>query len=452
MPTLSRRSSKKSSLGRLSDLEPVLELSSSSKSSLAKEEFSFEVETPRDGGRHDILEYPTSEDEDEIDPELLGLDASYTTSLLERSWSSAGPTRASYNASPSGPQYTHQSHDSEDYFFGTQPDVSPLTSTFFPPERTSAFHLPYPTAYRPTRSASVSDTPSVTYASEESHSSGSLSSSATSSVPVTPLSPALAEIVDAVAKVAVVTPKQDRSLLRQTSLHSIHENSSYDGRQSFETEYYKRSLSHFPLPPQNAPPIQQNFPRTKHSLSNISEVGSARSQDFLRIDTTVASHRSPDESLSSLELSTSPRSLSAKSSFDHLSILDRRSSATPVPQSGGGLARLLNPKRSSSKLEKAAKAHSKAMKLEQKIRAQEDKDQHPRSRSSRESTSILNSIWSPKSPKSSKSDEKKQKRELEKQMLRGVAEEAKIRAENRGLENHVGMRGENWAVSGVGGL
>jgi hypothetical protein len=444
--TLSRRPSRKDSAETISDLDSIATIPSSSDGS--------SVESKAEQAPLNMSESPVSDDEDEYDLELLGLDVTYSS--LDTAWTSTSLSRASYNARPSHMQSTPNPTDSEDFYFGTQPDLSPLTSSFPPPEKPAAFHLPYPSVYRPSRSASVSDTPSIAdipslaQASESSHSSGNLStSSANSSVPATPLSPALAEIVDAVAKVAVVTP--DKRLPRQTSLQSIHEDPSYDvPRQSIDSEHEKQSLSNFPLPPQSNNSGKHQLPWIKTSLSNISEVESTRTQDWLRSNTTQSSH-SPGESLSSLDLS-SPRSLNGKSSFDRSISSDRRSSMTPVPQSGGGLARILNPKRSSSKLEKdAAKARLKADKLEQKLR-EHDERQSSKDQPDRESSQYLAGLWSPKGSKLFKSDDKKRKKELEKQKVRSVTEEAKMRAERRVFENKVGKPTESWAVSGIGGL
>ncbi|KAF8523198.1 hypothetical protein JB92DRAFT_1615771 [Gautieria morchelliformis] len=453
--TLSRRSSKKSSLGRTSDLEPVSEMPAPSRSSSIGRSSSAESQT--DPALRHMLDHPVSDDEDEFDPELLGLSPAVSSSQ-ELTWTSS-LSRASYNARPSYSQYPPNPRDSEDCFFGTQPDLSPLTSSFPPPEKPAAFHLPQPSVYRPSRSASVSDTPSadtpsLTQASEQSHSSGSLSSSANSSLPVTPMSPALADIVDAVAKIAVATPSPDWRLLRQPSLHSINEHASYDDpRTSVDSE--QQSLSNFPIPPQSILAAKHQLPKIKTSLSNISEVENTRKQDWLRVNTAIADSHSPGGSLSSLDLSMSPRSLSGRSSFDRLSSSDRRSSMTPVPHSGGGLARLLSPKRSSSRLEKdVAKARSKADKLELKLRELEEKELHKQDQSDRQSTQYLSGLWLPKSPKTSKSDDKKRKKELEKQKLKGIADEAKLRADNRGFQPAAagGKYAEKWALSGVGGL
>ena len=445
--TISRQSSKKSSLGRTSDLDPVFENFPSPGSS-------FSIESKPDHAQNSLKDRG-SDDEDEFDLELLGFNPA--SPFQELTWSSTALSRASYNARPYYSQYTPNPPDSEDYYFGTQPDLSPLTSSFPPPEKPAAFHLPYPSVYRPSRSASFSDTPSIpetpplTQAAEwSSHSSGSLSThSANSSVPVTPLTPALAEIVDAVAKVAVTAPSSEWRLSRRTSLQSINEHNGHDdgSRKSVDSE---QSLSNFPVPPQNLLPSKHQLLRIKTSLSNISEVESTRSQDWLRVDTTISASPSPGESLSSFDFPTSPRSLSGKISFDRLSSSDRRSSLTPVPQSGGGLARLLRPRRSGSRLEKEiANARNKAEKLEQSLE-KEDKASRKQDKSDRESTQYLSGLWSPKSPRSSKSDDKKRKKELEKQKIRGITEEAKLSAEKRSIVERWGS--EKWAVSGVGGL
>lgn len=441
--TSSRRPSTVDSSERTSGTESVSKIPSFTKGSPRHSRLPSSIGLKTDRAPRQVSESLTSEDEDEVDFELLGLDSTFLSQ--EETLSSTGLNRISYNARPSPPQFTSNPPDSEE-FFGTEPDLSPVTSSFPPPEKPSAFHLPYPSVYRTSRSASISDTPSIadvpslSQGSDLSHSSGSLStSSANSSVPVTPLSSALAEIVDAVAKVAVAP--SDRQLSRETSLQSINEDASFDdsSRQSVESEAEKQSLSNFPLPPQNTVRAKQQLPWIKTSLGNISEVEGTRKHDWLRSSTTLQSLRSPNESLSSLDLSLPSRSLKGKSSFDRLSSSDRRASMTPVPQSGGGLARLLSPRRSSSRLDKDA---AKAEKEGKELRKQE-----------RESVQYLSGLlWSPKSPKSFKSDDKKRKKDLEKEKVRSVAEEAKRRAEGRGFESSVGKRGEKWAVSGVGGL
>lgn len=459
-----RHPSKKSSSGRSSELEPVSEVPPLCRGSASLEWSASSVDPNPNQTSPEVLEYPTWNDDEEFDPEYFGMESSLA-SAQKLAWSSSNLTRASYNARPASPQSTLNPSETDDCFFGTQPDYSPLTSSFPPPERTPAFHLPYTVVHRPSRNVSISDAPSsidtrsITHSSEESHSgSGTTSSSsANSSVPVTPLSPALAEIVDAVAKVTITLPSPDRRLSRQTSLQSIDELASFDGHHQSDISQKEKpsNLSNFPTPPQAVSPTPHRLPRLNTSLSNISETESHRPQDWLRIDTSISPSQSPGESFSSLDLSaSSSRSLSTKSSFDR-SFSDRRSSMTPVPHSVGGLARLLSPKRSSSRLEKdLAKARSKADKLEQKLRDQTEKEhQRMRDQSDKEAVPVLLSgIWSPKNPKLTKSDEKKRKKELLKQKTRSIAEEAMFHAEDRGFEGNVGKSGEKWAVSGLGGL
>lgn len=450
----SRRTSSKDSFRKMSD--PETSIPSSFDGSPGQRQDVFSVESKVEQVQQIITESSASDDDDdEYDLELLGLDSIFPS--IDTTWSSTSLGRASYNARSSYMQSTPNPADLEDYYFGTQPDLSPLTSSFPAPEKPPSFHLPYPSAYRQSRSASVSDAPSITdipslaHASDSSHSSGNLStSSANSSVPVTPLSPALAEIVDAVAKVAVASP--EKRLPRQPSLQSINEDVGYEvPRQSVDSECEKQSLSNFPLPPQNA---KHQLAWIKTSLSNISEVDSARNQEWRCSNTAPPSAHSPDGSLSSLDMSTSPRSLSGKSSFDRSTIgTERRSSMTPVPQSGGGLARILNSKRSNSKLEKdAAKARIKADKLEQKLREHEEKQFYKQDKPDRDSLQYLAGLWSPKGSKLFKSDHKKRKQELEKQKVQRVTEQAKLRAESRVLGSRVEKSAESWAVSGIGGL
>lgn len=441
---LMRRPSRKSSLGRISDLEPVEECPPTPVPFYGIDSGASSVSS------QGISEYIISEDDDFYDFELLGLDASFTPD--ERSSTPSLHTRISHNSKPSLSRSSSSSRqDQEDYFFGTEPDQSPLTSSF-PAPATPAYHLPYSLAHRSSRSASFSDAPSL----EESRSFGTLSTH--SSAPVTPLSPALAEIVDAVAKVAVT--QSEARLSRQASMRSAYEQAmSDDPRPSGDssTSDLYTNVSHFPLPPQDAH-SHSKLPKIKTSLSNISEMESVR-VPYSAVCSPGASSIASFDILGSststgTSTGTSTRSVSRKSSYDMLT--DRRSSATPVQQMSGTIARFLTSKRSISALEKeASKAHLKAEKLKLEIKGRGDRGR-TRSLSDRDSPSlsIFSNLWSPKSPKSSRSEEKRRKKEAEKEKLREITEENKSRAETRTFENKVGVAQENWAVpiAAVGGL
>jgi len=406
---LPRRPSKTSSLGSLSHMEPLQEIFSPYFETYRKTSPSLRSKSGR--GFPDTTMNSASDDEDYYELQLLGLDPALLPGALSCAPTASG--RASIN---SRPLFSHSPADSEDLFFGTEPDHSPLSSSFPPPERTTAYHLPYSLAHR-SRSASLSDspsladTPALTHKSNESYSSVDLStSSVQSSTPITPLSPALAEIVDAVAK---ITMTSDRKLFRQSSLHSIDEHSSYDddGHRLSADYHEDPTLYNFPAPPQNVTP-QQKLLKVKTSLSNISEADSNRSPDWSQANRQLSPTQSSGASLYSFDTSAAPsRSVSRKSSYDILTF-DRWSSSTPVQQIGGGLARLLISRRSTSTLERdAAKVHANAEKEDQKVREREDKSVRrirTLSEKGTSATSLLSGLWSPKSPK--RLDEKKAKK------------------------------------------
>jgi hypothetical protein len=133
----------------------------------------------------------------------------------------------------------------------------------------------------------------------------------------------------------------------------------------------------------------------------------------------------------------------------------RNNSSTPVQQFGSGVARILGSKRSSSTLDKdVGKARVEVEKQDATTREHEDKSTlriRTLSEKGTSSTSFLSGLWSPKSPK--RSEQKKRKKELEKQLIRDIAEGARFRANSRGFdENSVGKTGEHFAVASVGGL
>ncbi|KIJ54406.1 hypothetical protein M422DRAFT_25305 [Sphaerobolus stellatus SS14] len=388
-----------------------------------------------------IYQPPIEEDDDAYDLELLGLDSSY---LPEEhfSWTPSLSHRISHNTRPSLSRSSSSGilQDNEDYF-GTEPDQSPLTSSFSHIEKPQvAFHLPYSRAHRPSGSASFSDAPSL----EDTRSYGTISTQ--SSAPVTPLSPALADIVDAVSKVTVST-NTSTSLSRQTSLRSVREPLVADDRPSFESQDHT-SLSNFPLPP-----LQDSSKLLKitTSLSNVSEQEITPSWLHDNKIDNGFNLLSPETSISSFEYTSTP-SLSRKSSYD---MLGERS--TPVPQSpGGSFSRFLRSRRSSSTLDnETLKARPKPEKLEIKI---EERGDRTRAKSLSEKDrpfGLLSGLLSPRGPKTQKAEEKRKKKELERQLekqnLRDVVVESKARAA-RANHPKLAPSGQDWVLARVAGL
>lgn len=439
--TLMRRPSRKSSLGMISDLEPVEEHPYTPRHFYKMESYSRSTSS---NGISEILGSSMSEDEDSYDLDLLGLDPSFIPQ--ERSWTPSAPSRVSHNTRPSlsRSSSSRSRRDNDDYYFGTEPDQSPLTAAFPPPDKTPVYHLPYTMAHRPSGSATFSDAPSL----EESRSFGTVSTY--SSAPVTPLSPALAEIVDAVSKVTVATTTSSGQLSRQASIRSTKEAFMSDERPSMDSgSDTHASLSHFPLPPSKDVSVQQKLLKIQTSLSNISEIEAVPSPSWMKQDDAYVTVQSPTESVISfdmLKFGASSRSLSRKSSSDMLTLSER---TTPVPQSGGTFSRLLRSRRSSSTLEKETKARSKAEKLELKINEVGERERS-RSFSDKESTSfgLLSGLWSPLSPRGPKTDEKRRKKEADKQKLREVMEASKARA----AETKNTIPSEPFALARVSGL
>lgn len=435
LPALLRRPSHKSSYGPSTDLEPVAEIPSPNKSS---GRHLGSISSLVSNHSQPAVINSHSDDDDTYDLDLLGLDAP-----SDRIWTSV-PISQVYRRKAS----TSSLGISEDYFSGTDPDHSPV-STSFSTDKITNYHLPYSVKHRPSRSASFSDSPSLTDTPSmtESFSSGTLStSSINSSAPVTPhtpLTPALAEIVDAVAKISV---QAQTGLSRQTSLRSINES---DLALSVDSESDTNpSLSHFPIPPASIVP--RKALKVKTSLSNISEVDGLRSPDWLTPSRSPGLTSGFDTPTTPSASAATSRSLSRKSSYDVLSTERRTTSATPVPQIGATISRLLYSRRSSSALDRdAAKGR---LKLEGKTDEGSGSDA-PSFFSEKDSSrsNILSNLWSPRSPRA-RTGEKRKKKEAERQKIIEITEMAKQRADSHGFEGSVGLASEKYAIAGIGGL